>query len=554
MSGQSAELILELGTHEEAVDARLRTWQAEQMGRRIWERDHTVWAAQPLPDLTDRLGWLSLPMTDRDQLDQFEELSREVARDDIRHVVLLGMGGSSLAPEVFASVFGSESGHPELLVLDSTHPDAVLNMARQVDLETTVFLVSSKSGTTVETLSLFRWFWRRVDETSDSPGKHFLAITDSGSPLEGLAERNHFRGVFNAPADVGGRYSALSAFGLVPAALIGADVRGILSSARVMAETSSPAVDPVLNPGLTLGAVLGELAVAGVDKITFVTSPALARVPSWIEQLIAESTGKNGKGLLPVESEPELPSESYGQDRFFVFIGLKGSEAAARPAGSTALRSGTGHPAAYIDLPRKTDLGQEMFRWELAVAAAGSILGINPFDQPDVQLAKDLARRAMEEDPTTAQSDSTERATIPARSQSLGPRIQQWASASPGDYVAIQAYLAPSTATEASLQELRRVLGRRLGVATTLGYGPRFLHSTGQLHKGGPATGHFLQLVDTPEADLPVPETSYTFAELIRAQAEGDYAALVQRGRSVLRVDLERDVEGGVKRLLGLLR
>ncbi len=552
MSGQGAELILELGKHQPAVDARLQTWQSEQIGRRIWERDHTVWAAEPLPELTDRLGWLSLPSTSQDQIEEIEAAVRELGPHGFRHVVLLGMGGSSLAPEVFAAVFGNSPGYPMLLVLDSTHPAAVLGVERQIDVANTLFVVSSKSGTTLETLALFRTFWSRVAEICESPGQHFLAVTDPGTPLEGLAERRGFRRVFNAPVDVGGRYSALSSFGLVPAALIGADIRGILASARLMAETCSGSVDPMLNPGLTLGAVLGELALAGVDKITFVTSDSLAQFPAWIEQLIAESTGKSGKGVVPVESEPELPIDNYGRDRLFVFVTLQGDDATDFPAKAAGLAR-AGHPVAHLGLPAKTALGHEMFRWELAVAAAGAVLGINPFDQPDVQLAKDLARRAMEE-PRLSSRSSDGDSTVTIQSQRMGRQLELWAEAEPGDYVAIQAYLAPSAETHAALQELRSALGKRLGVATTLGYGPRFLHSTGQLHKGGPNTGHMLQLVDLPRADVPVPETDYTFAELIRAQSLGDFGALQQRGRTVLRVDLEHDVAGGLEQLLAILR
>jgi transaldolase/glucose-6-phosphate isomerase len=552
MSGQGAELILELGKYQPAVDARLQTWQSEQIGRRIWERDHTVWAAEPLPELTDRLGWLSLPSTSQDQTEEIETAVRELGPHGFRHVVLLGMGGSSLAPEMFAAVFGSSPGHPMLLVLDSTHPAAVLGVERQIDVANTLFVVSSKSGTTLETLSLFRTFWSRVAEISESPGQHFVAITDPGTPLEGLAERRGFRQVFNAPVDVGGRYSALSSFGLVPAALIGADIRGILASAQLMAETCSGSVDPVLNPGLSLGAVLGELALAGVDKITFVTSNSLAQFPAWIEQLLAESTGKSGKGVVPVESEPELPIDRYGRDRLFVFVTLQGDDATDFPAKAARLAR-AGHPVAHLGLPAKTALGHEMFRWELAVAAAGAVLGINPFDQPDVQLAKDLARRAMEE-PRPSNRSSDGGSTVTIQSQRMGRQLELWAEAEPGDYVAIQAYLAPSAETHAALQGLRNAIGKRLGVATTLGYGPRFLHSTGQLHKGGPNTGHMLQLVDLPRTDVPVPETDFTFAELIRAQSLGDFGALQQRGRTVLRVDLEHDVAGGLEQLLAILR
>ena len=552
MSGQVAELILRLGSHEKAVDSRLNSWQSEQVGRRIWEKDHTVWAADPIPELTDRLGWLWLPSGSREAAGAMEALSQEVKRDGFRHVVLLGMGGSSLAPEVFAGVFGNAPGHPELLVLDTTHPDAVRGIEHTIDPLRTLFLVSSKSGTTLETLSLFRACWDRVAAVTQEVGSHFVAITDAGSPLEGLAERRKFRQVFNAPGDVGGRYSALSAFGLVPAALIGADVRKILVSAGIMAETCSGSVDPAVNPGLILGAVLGELALAGVDKITFITSPELAPFPAWIEQLVAESTGKNGKGILPVESEPGLPYDSYSPDRFFVLMGLRDSGMDDLPVSADQLEQ-AGHPVAEIRLADKTDLGQEMFRWQIAVAAAGAILGINPFDQPDVQLAKDLARRAMEE-PGSGSAGTSDNTTVTAQSPQLGQQLGSWAQAEPGDYMAIQAYLAPSIETTAALQEIRRMLGIQQGAATTLGYGPRFLHSTGQLHKGGPSTGRFLQIVDDPESDVPVPETDYTFGKLIRAQALGDYGALMQRNRQVLRIDLRDDVVGGLERLVDLLR
>jgi transaldolase/glucose-6-phosphate isomerase len=553
MAGQVAELILRLGTYEKAVDARLNSWQTEQLGRRIWEKDHTVWAADPIPELTDRLGWLALPSRTLAEADAMEALAREVMQAGFHQVVVLGMGGSSLAPEVFGAVFGSAPDYPRLVVLDTTHPDAVRNVERTIDPATTLFLVSSKSGTTLETLSLFRTCWDQVAAVTQDPGKHFVAITDAGSPLEGLAERRRFRRVFNAPSDVGGRYSALSAFGLAPAALIGADVRHMLANAAIMAETCSGSVDPVVNPGLILGAVLGELALAGVDKITFVTSPDLAPFPAWIEQLVAESTGKNGKGILPVDSEPGLPYASYSPDRFFVLMGLRGATDDL-PLDPDELER-AGHPVAQIRLADKTDLGQEMFRWEIAVAAAGAVLGINPFDQPDVQLAKDLARRAMEEPEVGVPSAAGpgEGAFLTAKSGRLAQLLDTWAEARPGDYLAIQAYLAPTTTTTATLQELRRILGAQHGTATTLGYGPRFLHSTGQLHKGGPSTGRFLQIVDDPEGDVPVPETDYTFGKLIRAQALGDYGALIQRNRQVLRVDLQNDVAGGLQRLVDLL-
>ena len=548
MSNQVPPMSLNLGEHQTAVDARLRSWRSEEIGRRMWDRDHTVWSRDPLPELTNRLGWLDLADSMQPRLPEFEALTRSAIEDGYSHIVLLGMGGSSLAPEVFAAVFDCAEGNPALTVLDSTHPDAVRAVERQVDPTSTLFLVSSKSGTTLETMSLFRRMWRRVSDVSDNPGRSFVAITDPGSSLQGLAEERGFRRVVSAPSEVGGRYSALSPFGLVPAALIGANVTRLLSRAKVMAEASSPTVPEDENPGLVLGAVLGELALAGVDKVTLTTSPALAAFPAWIEQLVAESTGKNGMGILPVDSEPQVPIECYGKDRLFVSIALAGDRTANNPVDLDAIAQ-AGHPVVSIELAEKADLGQEMFRWEMATAAAGAILGINPFDQPDVQLAKELAQRAMAEPDFGSEATGGGSIDITSR-DSLERELEDWVKVRAGDYIAIQAYVAPTPDSEALLQEIRQALGSRLGVAITLGIGPRFLHSTGQLHKGGPPTGRFLQLVDEPGEDVAIPETDYGFGTLIEAQALGDYQALLQRDRRVLRVNLGSDTAGGLRRLL----
>ena len=548
MSNQVPSMSLHLGKHHAAVDARLGSWCSEEIGRRMWDRDHTVWSYEPLPELTNRLGWLDLADSMQPRLSVFEALTRSVIEDGYSQIVLLGMGGSSLAPEVFAAVFGSAPGNPALTVLDSTHPDAVCRVAREIDPASTLFLVSSKSGTTLETMSLFRTMWRRVSDVSEQPGHSFVAITDPGSSLHDLAEDRGFRQVIDAPSDVGGRYSALSPFGLVPAALIGASVTRLLTRTKVMAEASSPTVPADENPGLVLGAVLGELALAGVDKVTFTTSPALAAFPAWIEQLVAESTGKNGMGILPVDSEPRVPPESYGNDRLFVNIELAGDDPPNNQVDLNAIAE-AGHPVVRIELAERADLGQEMFRWEMATAAAGAVLGINPFDQPDVQLAKELAKRAMAE--PAGGSEAADGGSISITDTAvLGQELDGWTQVRAGDYVAIQAYLPPTSETVAALQRIRQTVGRRTGVATTLGIGPRFLHSTGQLHKGGPNTGRFLQLVDEPSEDVAVPETDYSFGTLIEAQALGDYRALLQRDRRVLRINLGSDVAGGLRRLL----
>ena len=552
-----------LGKLQPAVEATGQRWQKEKFASRLWKKDYTLWSSKPLPELADRLGWLTLPETMRGQLDDMAALAKSAKAEGISHVVLLGMGGSSLAPEVFQRTFGNAPGYPELRVLDSTHPVAVRAVEAAVDLPRTLFLVSSKSGTTTETLSFFHYFWQRLSQTGSgektgAPGSHFVAITDPGTPLEKLASERGFRRVFSAPEDIGGRYSALTVFGLVPAALIGVDVRRLLERAGQMASACSstpPSSGGLENPGLALGAALGESALAGRDKLTFVVSPALEAFPLWIEQLIAESTGKDGKGIIPVVGEPLGEPETYGTDRFFVRLCMRGEEDAALESRIAALEA-AGHPVVRINLSEKEELGQEFFRWEVAVAAAGAVLGIHPFNQPDVQLAKELAREAMAAKSGRAKGmgDERVRELSVERGEELKAALGSWLQeAQAGDYLAIQAYLAPATGTAAALQNLRAKLRDRLHLATTVGFGPRFLHSTGQLHKGGPNTGLFLQLVDEPATDLPVPETAYSFGALIRAQALGDFQALRQRDRRMLQVSLGNDIPAGLRGLLAAL-
>jgi len=552
LAGQVGRQDFTLGPYQARVDERLQTWQAAHFARRLCGKDPTLWAPGPVPELADRLGWLTLPETMHGQLDDLLAFADTMRAEGVRHGVLLGMGGSSLAPEVFQRTFGHPPGYPTLIVLDSTHPAAVRAVEAQVDPGRTLFLVSSKSGTTAETLALFRYFWHRVSRMSPPPGRHFVAITDPGTPLEHLARELGFRRVFRAPPDVGGRYAALTVFGLLPAALIGMDIHRLLDRAWRMAEASAFCVAELENPSLILGAALGELALAGRDKVTFLTSPSLEAFPVWLEQLIAESLGKDGKGIVPVVDEPPASPEAYGTDRFFVHLHLEGDDNAELDRRVAALEA-AGHPVARVHLTEKADLGQEFFRWEVAVAAAGAILGVHPFNQPDVELAKELARRAMAQ---AAREQPEEAEAVPAENpKALTKALGAWlAGAQPRDYVAVQAYLPPTTETTGALQEIRLALRDRLRLATTLGYGPRFLHSTGQLHKGGPNTGLFLQLVDDPADDLPVPETNYTFGTLIRAQALGDYLALKQRGRRVLRVHLGSDGADGLKHLAAAIR
>ena len=512
------------------VAGRLQGWDDAEFAARLWAKDPTLWSAEPQPELIDRLGWLGLAARLTDHLEQLEAFGAEVAAAGFRHVVVLGMGGSSLAPEVYQATFGNAPGHPELLVLDSTHPSSVAAVADSIDLDTTLFIVSSKSGTTLETLSFFRCFWDRVGAVTDTPGDHFVAVTDPGSTLAELAAERGFRHTFLAPPDVGGRYSALTEFGVVPAAAIGTDLAALQTAAAEATSQSAPGVTASESAGLRLGATLGELTLAGRDKVTFVTADGLAAFPAWIEQLIAESTGKDQTGIIPVGGEPVAAASAYGSDRTFVIL-----EFAADPLDDTAAAlSAADHPVIRVRLDSTADLVGAMFLFEVAVAAAGAVLGIHPFNQPDVQLAKELARRAMDGDLDTA--DVIEHDAL---EPDLEDTIRAWlAGIGPGEYVGIHAYLAPTPETAATLQEARLAIRDARHVATTLDFGPRFLHSTGQLHKGGPNTGRFLQVIDHPAPMVPVPETNYDFGKLVGAQALGDHQALRGRDRSVLLVCL----------------
>jgi transaldolase/glucose-6-phosphate isomerase len=548
---------LRLGEHQGAVGRRLQTWQDERFSRRLWMRDHTLWSPEWVDEVIDRLGWLTLPEAMEPELGELARFADEVRGDGIRHAVVLGMGGSSLAPEVFQRVFGNAPGYPELTVLDSTHPGAVRALAERLDPARTIFVVSSKSGTTTEPLAFFRAFWERTAGAVGDPGRHFVAVTDPGTPLATLGRDHDFRRIFLAPPDVGGRYSALTPFGLVPAALIGVDLAELLDRGWAMAEACGGDRPEPTCSALALGAALAELASplppprgegGRRDKLTLVTSPALDAFPDWLEQLVAESLGKAGRGIVPVVAEPLGPPEAYGDDRLFVGLLLDGDTDTGAEAGLTALER-AGQPVVRIRLADRYDLGGEIFRWELAVAAAGAVLRVHPFDQPDVELAKELAREAMR--PGGGGAGAAPAPIGLDGGEALREAVDRWlAGAGRGAYLSLHAYLAPTPETSDALATLQRELRDRTRLATTVGYGPRFLHSTGQLHKGGPPEGLFLQILDRPEADLPVPGADYTFARLIRAQADGDAAALARRGRRLLRIDLGGDPAAGLRRLV----
>jgi transaldolase/glucose-6-phosphate isomerase len=551
--GKRARQILELGRDQSRLGERLKSWKNVNFARRLWAKDPTLWFSSPTPEIKDRLGWLVLPENMHEKLEGLASFADEVKREGIIHLVLFGMGGSSLAPEVFQKIFGYKKDYPGLFVLDSTHPEAVRSLQEMIDFQKTLFLVSSKSGTTLETLSLFRYFWNEASQVYDHPGRYFVAITDPGTPLMNLAQERGFRQVFEAPPDVGGRYSALSVFGLVPAVLIGVDTHKLLERAWIASENNAFCLPEDEASGLILGAALGELSETR-DKLTFLTSSSLSSFPDWIEQLIAESTGKDGKGLVPITNEPQATIHAYDKDRIFIGLNLEGDQESEMDERLKDLET-AGHPTIRISLEEKADLGQEIFRWEIAVATAGAVIEIHPFNQPDVQLAKELTREMMEEAEAEKKQDKEVGTFSVGESEGLADALKSWIlKAKPGDYIALQAYLNPLEEVTSALQKVRNELLNRTRLATTLGYGPRFLHSSGQLHKGGPNNGLFLQLVDEPEFDLPVPETNFSFGELISAQSIGDYQALKQRGRRVLRINLRRDVLGGLEQLMEIIQ
>lgn len=480
---------------------------------RIWRKDFTVWRDDPT-EISDRLGWLTVHVDIRDRVTELREFGASCAADGLTHAVLAGMGGSSLAPEVLRETFGVAPGMLDLTVLDSTHPDQILAVERRLPLDTTLFVIASKSGTTTETLSHLAYFWVKVPD-----GSRFVAITDPGTPLEKLAAERGFRHTFLNPPDIGGRYSALSYFGLVPGALIGADLDQLLDRAASMARACGPDVPPANNPGARLGAVIGEAALAGRDKLTLLLDQHVRAFGYWVEQLIAESTGKEGKGIVPVEGEDLGELGVYGSDRLFVGIG---AESVAK--GLAPLRD-VGHPVTHLWLEDAEELGREFFRWEFATAVAGAVLGIHPFDQPNVEEAKEATRNLLARggEPDPGYDD-------------LEAIIEQ---VRPGRYLAIQAYLPRNPDIERRLHEARMSLRDRLRVATTMGFGPRYLHSTGQLHKGGPDSGAFVQVIESPAEDVPIPGQPYSFGRLMGAQALGDLQSLRRRGRPVARVRLD---------------
>jgi transaldolase / glucose-6-phosphate isomerase len=550
-------------TLEKAVAASLDSWRHHGNVRRLWAGDAALWTGA---DETKWLGWLNIVEEQRKRITSLSKLANDIERQGFIHVVLFGMGGSSLAPEVFAETFGHQDGHPELLILDSTDPAQIRTIESKIDPARTLFIVSSKSGSTLEPNILKQYFFACVERAvgADKAGSRFIAITDPGSKMQTIAERDRFRHIAYGIPSIGGRYSVLSDFGLVPAAAMGLDVGRLLDAAQMMVRSCAADVPPADNPGVVLGTVLGVLGKTGRDKVTIVASPGIADFGAWLEQLLAESTGKQGKGLIPVDSEPLGAPDVYGQDRVFAYVRLS-AEADAKQDAAIAALERAGHPVVRIAVADRYHIGQEFFRWEFATAVAGAILGINPFDQPDVEASKDKTREL-----TTAYERS---GTLPPEtpffeeagltlfaddknSRALGKAgtlveylAAHFKQAEAGSYCALLAYVERNKQHRGALQDIRILIRDRKRVATCLGFGPRFLHSTGQAYKGGPNTGVFLQITCEDPPDVHVPDQKYTFGVVMAAQARGDFQVLSERGRRLLRIHLGEHVAGGLTTL-----
>ncbi len=546
------------------VDATIEAWRAEDKVARLWARDARLWTDA---DESRWLGWLTVPMDQQTHAHRFGALVDDVRRGGFEQALLLGMGGSSLCPEVLALTFPPRKGLPRLRILDSTDPQQITNLEGELDLSTTLFFVSSKSGTTLEPNIFAAYFHARLTELlgTEGAGRRFIAITDPDTPLEELAEQAGYRAVFHGWPSIGGRYSALSDFGMIPGAAAGVDVVELLDRAERMAHACAACVPATDNPGLQLGAIIGTCATSGRDKLSLICSPGIRDLGAWLEQLLAESTGKHGKGVVPVDREPLGDAGAYGDDRLFVYVRLASDEDAGQEAKLAALEQ-AGQPVVRIVLDDVYDLGGEFFRWEFATAVAGAIIGIDPFDQPDVEDAKVAARELTDAyDRTGSLPDlkpfyegegfrliADERNARELRDDAGGKRgPEEYLAAhlslvAPGDYVALLAYLPMTTENQRLLTEIRVLVRDHLRVATCVGFGPRFQHSTGQAYKGGPNSGVFLQITCQDTVELPVPGHAYTFGVVKEAQARGDFDVLAKRGRRALRVDVGTDATAGL--------
>ena len=550
-----------------AVKATTADWQSGGKMQRLWQRDAKLWTGT---DEANWLGWLDIVEEQIAQHDQLAKLAKEIQARGFQDVLLLGMGGSSLCPEVLRMTYGRVTHFPTLHVLDSTDPGQVKAVEHLIDIPKTLFIVSSKSGTTLEPNIFKQYFFERTKQAVGAVkvGSQFIAITDPGSKMQQVAESDRFLHVFFGRPSIGGRYSALSNFGMVPAAIIGVDTKKFLDRAAVMVKACGAAVSVEENPGAALGIVLGTAANAGRDKVTIITSPGIADLGAWLEQLLAESTGKIGKGIIPVDKEHLTTPDIYGNDRVFVYVRLESGPDADQDAKVAAIEK-AGHPVIRIAMPDIYELGAEFFRWEIATAVAGSIIGINAFNQPDVEASKIATRELTSayektgslpaEKPVvedsgirlfTDEKNAAELAKLAGGDQSLAGYLKAHLSRiKAGDYFAVLGYIQMNAEHEQSLQAVRHAVRDKKRVATCLGFGPRFLHSTGQAYKGGPNSGVFLQITCDDSVELPVPGQKYTFGIVKAAQARGDFQVLADRGRRALRVHLGSNLKAGLATL-----
>ena len=571
MIAQTEEMTLSIETLPDslasAVRQALADWQASGKVGRLWARDPSLWTGA---DEGGWLGWLGIVEDQLTHAERLTSLGEEVRAAGFRDAVVLGMGGSSLCPEVLALTFGAQHGSPRLRVLDSTDPAQIKTLGDKVDPACALFIVSSKSGSTLEPNIFKQYFFERVKEAvgADQAGDHFIAVTDPGSKLQKVAEDDGFRHIFHGVPSIGGRYSALSDFGMVPAAVMGIDVVRFLERTHKMALACSPRQLAEDNPGVVLGSILGSAANQGRDKVTIIASPGVWDLGAWLEQLLAESTGKQGKGLIPVDREPVGSPRTYGDDRLFVYVRLESAPDSAQDRAVEALAN-AGHAVVRIPVADAYELGAEFFRWEIATAVAGSLIGINPFDQPDVEASKIATRRLTDEYEMTGSlpgetplldadgiklfADDENRSSLSSAagtdSSLVGYLRAHLNRLSAGDYLGLLAYIEMNETHEQTLQEIRRVVRDSKRVATCVGFGPRFLHSTGQAYKGGPNSGVFLQITCDEAADLAVPGQKYTFGVVKAAQARGDFQVLAERNRRALRVHLGADVVAGLSKL-----
>jgi transaldolase/glucose-6-phosphate isomerase len=547
-------LSLALGKYQKRVDARLKLMQNKKFVQRLWDKDETLFGKDK-NSANMPMGWLSLPDKMLEVLPSIDKFCEEIRKSGFDHAVLLGMGGSSLAPLVFQKTFGDSVKGMKLTVLDTTEPETIKKIENEINIPTTLFIVSSKSGTTAEVSAFYEYFYYRVSVSKrEKAGENFIAITDEGSPLVQLATRKNFRKIFINFSDVGGRFSALSYFGLVPAALMGINVKEILLRAKAMAVSCGPLVPEHENTGVLLGTAIAEMAMKGCDKLTYIIPEELDSFGLWLEQLIAESTGKEGKGILPFNGLPLSATGSYGKDRFFVKIGFLGEQndlQSLLPSDLIAIK----YPFINILLKDELDLGKEFFRWEIATATAGAILGIDPFDQPNVQESKKftdkLLRKVEEEGQLPKMEPSlTENSIIyygPQKNENGKLLLEDLLkTAGTGDYITFQAYLPEEPGVQKLLDEMKKIIQKNLKLPVSVQFGPRYLHSTGQYHKGGPNTGHFIQFICSSAVDIDIPEHNYTFGMLKRAQAIGDREALMKHKRKVVLIDLGEDIESGL--------